>query len=92
LLFDGDHDEAICPWFDIENARVGRTLVPTPSKTYGMDNQEQLRQAFRSANAIVALEGWKPKPADLALQERVILGELTFDEAVQICIAEARTT
>jgi hypothetical protein len=39
----------------------------------------------------VALEGWKPTPDDLALQERVILGELTFDEAVQICIAQGRT-
>lgn len=56
-----------------------------------MDKQEQIRRAFKSANSIVALEGWEPKPADLALQERVILGELTFDEAVQICIAEART-
>jgi hypothetical protein len=52
--------------------------------------QESLRRSFHSANSIVALEGWKPTPDDLALQERVILGELTFDEAVQICIAEVR--
>lgn len=56
-----------------------------------MSEQEQLRHAFKSANSIVALEGWKPTPDDLALQERVILGELTFDEAVQVCIAQVRS-
>ena len=45
--------------------------------------QERLRAAFYSANAIVALEGWKPTVDDVALQERVIRGELSFDEAVQ---------
>lgn len=49
--------------------------------------QEHLRRAFHSANAIVALEGWTPTADDLALQERVIRGELSFDEAVQCCIA-----
>lgn len=46
-------------------------------------DQESLRAAFRSANAIVALEGWTPTADDLALQKRVIRGELSFDEAVQ---------
>lgn len=55
-----------------------------------MDTQEQLRQAYRSANAIVGLEGWIPTPDALAIQERVIRGELTHDEAVRAQIESAR--
>jgi hypothetical protein len=54
-------------------------------------DQERLAAAFHSANAIVALEGWTPTADDLALQERVIRGELSFDEAVQLCIANVRS-
>ena len=54
-----------------------------------MDKQEQRRQAFKSANAIVALEGWVPTPDALAIQERVIRGELTSDEAVAAQIEAA---
>ena len=58
--------------------------------TESMD-QDQLRNAFRGANAIVALEGWTPTADDLALQERAIRGELSFDEAVKCCIADVRS-
>jgi hypothetical protein len=55
-----------------------------------MNKSEQLRQAYRSANAIVGLEGWMPTPDALAIQERVIRGELTHDEAVRAQIESAR--
>jgi len=44
--------------------------------------EEGLRAAFKSANAIIALEGWIPSPLDLAIQERVSSGELSFEQAV----------
>lgn len=47
--------------------------------------------AFRQANAIVALEGYQATPDDLALQQRVITGELSADQAVQEIIRRART-
>lgn len=50
------------------------------------------RKAFTAANGIVKLEGWEPSPADLALQERVIRGELTFDEAVREVIDTTPST
>ncbi|WP_115496319.1 antitoxin VbhA family protein [Dyella monticola] len=52
--------------------------------------QEHLRRAFHSANSIVALEGWVPTSDALAIQERVIRGELTHDEAVAAHIEAAR--
>jgi hypothetical protein len=48
-----------------------------------MNHEDKLRKAYKDANAIVALEGWEPTPEALAIQERVIKGELTHDEAVQ---------
>lgn len=53
-----------------------------------MNREEKLRKAYKDANAIVALEGWEPTPGALAIQERVIKGELTPDEAVQTHIAQ----
>jgi hypothetical protein len=44
------------------------------------------RESFRQVNASCAIEGMVMTAEDLALQERVIQGELTHDEA----IAEAR--
>lgn len=54
-----------------------------------MNREEKLRKAYKDANAIVALEGWEPTPGALAIQERVIKGELTHDEAIQAHIARA---
>jgi len=53
-----------------------------------MNREEKLRKAYKDANAIVALEGWEPTPSALAIQERVIKGELTHAEAVQAHIAQ----
>jgi hypothetical protein len=53
-----------------------------------MNDQEARREAYRSANAIVALEGWEPSPEALAIQEQVIRGELTHDEAVAAHLAQ----
>ena len=50
--------------------------------------QAQLREAFRQAIGIVRLEGWEPKADFYALQERVITGELTVDEAVKIILTQ----
>ena len=55
-----------------------------------MRKQKQLKRAFRSANAIVALEGWVPSRAARKIQARVIEGQLTFDQAVRACIQAAR--
>lgn len=55
-----------------------------------MNHEDKLRKAYKDANAIVALEGWEPTPEALAIQERVIKGELTHDEAVQEHIRAVR--
>jgi len=41
-----------------------------------------LQKAFKQANAITRLAGYEPTPADLAIQERVIQGEISLDDAV----------
>lgn len=51
---------------------------------------KDLRKAFESANAINALSGYLASDADLALQERVIRGEITFDDAVREVIEAAK--
>ena len=45
--------------------------------------------AFQRAEAIVALEGFVPDDNYRAIQRRVIAGELTSDQAVQLVIAQA---
>lgn len=52
-----------------------------------MNAQDKLRKAYQQANSIVALEGWTPTDDALEIQERVIRGELTHDEAVRAHIA-----
>lgn len=46
--------------------------------------------AFERADAIVALEGFVPDDNYRAIQRRVIAGELTSDQAVQLVIARAQ--
>ena len=46
--------------------------------------------AFQRADAIVALEGFVPDDGYKAIQRRVIAGELTSDQAVQLVIAQAK--
>ena len=47
--------------------------------------------AFERADAIVALEGFVPDDNYKAIQRRVIAGELTSDQAVQLIIAQAQS-
>ena len=46
--------------------------------------------AFGRADAIVALEGFVPDDNYRAIQRRVIAGELSSDQAVQLVIAQAQ--
>jgi hypothetical protein len=50
--------------------------------------QARLREAFRQCIDIVSLEGREPQADFYAVQERVIAGELTIDEAVKIVLSE----
>lgn len=50
--------------------------------------QARLREAFRQGIDIVRLEGWEPQADFYIVQERVIAGELTIDEAVKIVLSE----
>ena len=49
-----------------------------------------LEVAFESSTAIVKLSGFELSQRSLELKERIVAGELTFDEAVQIVIDNAR--
>jgi hypothetical protein len=49
-----------------------------------------LEVAFESSTAIVKLSGFELSQRSLGLKERIVAGELTFDEAVQIVIDNAR--
>ena len=49
---------------------------------------ERNRAAFRYANASLALEGFETDSAQLALQEEVIQGRLTTEQAIAQCVAE----
>lgn len=53
-----------------------------------MNREDKLRMAYKGANAIIALAGWEPSLGALAIQERVIKGELTTDKAIQAHIAQ----
>ena len=46
--------------------------------------------AFERAGAIVALEGFVPDGDYRAIQRRVIAGELTPDQALQLIVAQAQ--
>ncbi len=48
------------------------------------ERQEQLRQAFREANAIVDLTGLPFDESMGTIQARVIKGEISISEAIQI--------
>lgn len=48
------------------------------------------RQAFAEADAIMALEGFQKTPEMARLQEDVIQGRVTFDQAVQAAVAQAK--
>lgn len=45
--------------------------------------QNELRDAFRSADAISGLEGYEPTEFELGLRELFISGEIAFDEFLE---------
>jgi hypothetical protein len=55
-----------------------------------MLDDAKTRDAYKSANAIVLLTGWTPTAEALAIQEKVIHGELTHNQAVGAHIAQIR--
>lgn len=53
------------------------------------ERRQLLQLAFDSANAICKLEGGTLSASSRAIQERVINGEISFDEAVREVLNEA---
>lgn len=58
--------------------------VPAP------DKEAIRREQFRQANASEALEGLQMDALDMAIQERVVKGELTPDQAVAEYLKQAK--
>ena len=61
---------------------TGPVAAPTPA--------DVRRAHFAQANASLTLEGMTVDAGDLAIQEAVITGALTPDEAVARCLERAR--
>lgn len=55
-----------------------------------MSTAAERRGAFERADAIMALEGFTKTPEVAQLQEAVIAGRMTFDQAVQAAIERAK--
>lgn len=53
-----------------------------------MATQTEIRKAFEKADAILRLEGFEPTNTGKSLQEAVVRGQMTFDEAVQAAIGK----
>ena len=54
------------------------------------EEQERLRDAMKSADAICALEGMNRTPAMDEMDKRILAGELTFGEAALEFAARAK--
>lgn len=52
------------------------------------DVRQSRREAFRYANASLALDGLLVDPQQLAHQEEIIQGRLTVDQAITLCIEQ----
>ena len=50
-----------------------------------------LQLAFESSNAILMLEGLHANEASNELQQRILTGELEFEDAIQIVLHRARS-
>ena len=70
-------------------SQLSRNAMRTPMNPSNRD-PAAIAAAFERADAIVALEGFVPDDNYRAIQRRVIAGELTSDEAVQLVIAQAQ--
>jgi hypothetical protein len=57
-----------------------------------LDEQEEWRDSFRRATASLAQEGVKLNERDLAVQERFISGELTFEQFLAVDLQQALET
>ena len=55
-----------------------------------MTTREERQHAFERADAIMALEGFTKTPEVAKLQEAVISGRTTFDQAVKAVLADAQ--
>lgn len=60
----------------------------TIQHTQAENAQERKREAFRYANASLALEGFVPDSAQLTRQEKILQGRLTTEQAIAQCLAE----
>lgn len=61
-------------------------LFNQPTQTE--EGQERRRASFRNVNASMALEGFETDSARLALQEEIIKGKLTTEQAITQLIAQ----
>jgi len=52
------------------------------------DARQSRREAFRYANATLALDGLLVDPQQLARQEEIIQGNLTVNQAIALCVAQ----
>lgn len=62
-------------------------LMSSPKVISEIDGR---RAAFRAANASLALEGFIVDSRQLAIQEEVILGKLTTEQAIAQCVMDYR--
>lgn len=54
-------------------------------------NRRHLELAFESSNAILMLEGLNANEESKEMQQRIISGELNFEEAIQIVLDRAHS-
>ena len=73
----------------VARSQLSRNAMWSPMNPSNRD-PAAIAAAFERADAIVALEGFVPDDNYRAIQRRVIAGELTSDESVQLVIAQAQ--
>ena len=73
----------------VAKSQPSRNAMRSPMNRSNRD-PAAIAAAFERADAIVALEGFVPDDNYRAIQRRVIAGELTSDQAVQLVIAQAQ--
>ena len=73
----------------VANSKASRNAMRSPMSQSDRD-PAAIAAAFERADAIVALDGFVSDDNYRAIQRRVIAGELTSDQAVQLVIAQAQ--